>query len=162
MIWNFFMKRIGNPYGVAGIMGNLFLESSLRPDNLEDIYEGTLNSDREYTKSVNRGSYKNFAHDEAGYGLAQWTYHTRKQALLDYAKKHKAKIDDLKMQLDFLWYELTTQYGELVKKLKNAKSVKSASNNIMFDYERPVDQGEEQQKRRANYGQIFFNKYAKQ
>ena len=29
-IWDLLMKKIENPYGVAGIMGNLYAESSMR------------------------------------------------------------------------------------------------------------------------------------
>ena len=30
-IWNLLMEAIGNPYGVAGLMGNLMAESSMNP-----------------------------------------------------------------------------------------------------------------------------------
>ena len=43
-------------------------------------------TDAEYTAAVDSGSYTNFVRDSAGYGLAQWTYYSRKQALYDYAK----------------------------------------------------------------------------
>ncbi len=43
-------------------------------------------TDTTYTAAVDSGSYTNFVHDSAGYGLAQWTYHSRKQALLDFAR----------------------------------------------------------------------------
>ncbi|OUM62882.1 carbohydrate-binding module family 18 protein, partial [Piromyces sp. E2] len=160
-IWNFLIKKIGNKYGAAGLMGNLFAESFLRPDNLEDVFENSLAmSDKEYTDGVNNGSYKNFVNDQAGYGLAQWTYYTRKQALLNYAKKHHANIDDLDMQLGYLWEELNNDYSALVKKLKKAKSVREASNNVIFDFERPVDQGQSQQDNRAAYGEKYYKKYA--
>jgi long-subunit fatty acid transport protein len=37
-----------------------------------------------------------------GYGLAQWTFWSRKQALLDFAKTAGKSIGDMTMQLDFL------------------------------------------------------------
>ncbi|OUM57352.1 carbohydrate-binding module family 18 protein [Piromyces sp. E2] len=140
IIWNFLTKKIGNKYGAAGLMGNLHVESLLRPDNLEDIYEASLGmSDKEYTDRVNDGSYKNFVSDEAGYGLAQWTYSSRKQALLNYAKKQGTGIDDLNMQLNYLWNELNNDFSGLVRKLKNATSVRQASNDVMFDFEKPKE-----------------------
>ena len=42
-------------------------------------------SDDSYTEAVDAGTYKNFVHDAAGYGLAQWTYSTRKENLLKFA-----------------------------------------------------------------------------
>jgi hypothetical protein len=38
-------------------------------------------NDASYTAAVDNGSYTNFTHDFAGYGLAQWTYWSRKQGL---------------------------------------------------------------------------------
>lgn len=35
-IWNFLYGEIQNKYGVAGLMGNLYAESGLRPNNLEN------------------------------------------------------------------------------------------------------------------------------
>lgn len=82
-IWSFLFGKIGNAYGVAGLMGNLNAESGLRANNLQNSYEKSLGmSDEQYTTAVDNGSYRNFAKDSAGYGLAQWTFHTRKAALL--------------------------------------------------------------------------------
>lgn len=83
-IWDFLFGKIGNAYGAAGMMGNLYAESGLKPTNLQNTYEKSLGmTDAEYTAKVDNGSYSNFVHDKAGYGLAQWTYYSRKQNLLD-------------------------------------------------------------------------------
>ena len=34
-IWDFLLDRLGNPFGVAGLMGNLYAESALNPKNLQ-------------------------------------------------------------------------------------------------------------------------------
>ena len=58
--------------GAAGVMGNLYAESGLRPNNLQNSYEGKLGmADAEYTAMVDHGTYTNFVHDKAGYGLCQ-------------------------------------------------------------------------------------------
>ena len=102
-IWNFLLEKMKNPYGVAGLMGNLFAESSLRPNNLISTFNSKLGmSDEEYTQSVDSGTYTKFVSDSAGYGLAQWTFSSRKQNLLNYAKEHNKSIGDLEMQLNFL------------------------------------------------------------
>ena len=67
-------------------------------------------NDSQYTAAVDNGRYKNFARDKAGYGLAQWTYWTRKQNLLNYCKGKDKSIGDLNCQLEFLYSELTTSY----------------------------------------------------
>lgn len=74
-IWNYLYAELKNPYGVAGIMGNMKAESGLQPNNLQNTYEKKLGmSDEEYTNGVNNGTYTNFVKDSAGYGLVQWTY----------------------------------------------------------------------------------------
>lgn len=64
------------------------------------------------------------------------------------------------MQLDFLYQELTTGYPQVVETLKTSKSVLECSNAVLLKFERPANQGEETQKKRASYGQTFFDKYA--
>ena len=82
LIWDFLLEKIGNPYGVAGLMGNLYAESALRSINLQQTYEKLLDhSDESYTLAVDLGIYppEKFINDRAGYGLAQWTHPSRKQ-----------------------------------------------------------------------------------
>ena len=83
IIWNYFIDKGLTPAGVAGLMGNLYAESGLNPKNLQNTFNTKLKlSDEEYTKRVDNGKYTNFVYDKAGYGLAQWTYWSRKKALL--------------------------------------------------------------------------------
>ena len=106
-IWNYLSAKISNSYGVAGLMGNLYAESGLRPDNLQNSYEKSLGlTDAQYTAAVDNGSYTNFVRDKAGYGLAQWTYWSRKENMYNYVKNAKASIGDLETQLNFLYKEL--------------------------------------------------------
>ena len=64
------------------------------------------------------------------------------------------------MQLDFLYKELKENYSSVFKTLCNATSVLEASNAVLLKYERPANQSEEVQKKRAAYGQEIFDKYA--
>ena len=78
-IWNFLRCKGLSPAGAAGLMGNLYAESGLNPQNLQNSYEKCLGfTDTAYTAAVDSGAYSNFVHDSAGYGLAQWTYWSRK------------------------------------------------------------------------------------
>ena len=131
-IWDYLFGKLGNAYGAAGVMGNLNAESSLRPTNLQNSYEKKLgHTDESYTAAVDNGSYTNFVKDSAGYGLAQWTYWSRKQALLEFAKAQGKSIGDLTLQLDFLWKELTENYSGLLKTLQIATSVEAASTAVL-------------------------------
>ena len=160
-IWDYFFGRIGNAYGAAGLMGNLFAESGLHPNNLQNSYNKKLNiTDEEYTRLVDDGNYPEFIADKAGYGLAQWTFWSRKQALLDFAKDRGVSIADLQMQLDFMWKELNDSHPAVLIVLKEAKSVREASDAVLMWYEKPADQSEAVQAKRAGYGQGYFEKYA--
>ena len=159
-IWDFLHGKIGNAYGAAGMMGNLYAESALRPNNLQNTYEKKLGmTDAEYTSAVDSGSYTNFVRDSAGYGLAQWTYWSRKQALLQFVQAAGKSIGDLQAQLDFLWKELQG-YTSVLNTLKTATSVKAASDAVLTGYERPADQSDAVKEKRAGYGQTYFDKYA--
>lgn len=161
-MWDYLMDKLGNEYGVAGLMGNIYAESALRSNNLQNAYETKLgHTDATYTTAVDNGSYTDFVHDSAGYGLAQWTYYSRKQALLDYAKASKKSIGDYEMQLDFLYKELSGSYASVLSELKNAKTVLEASNAVLTKFERPADMGTAVQNKRASFGQKYYDKYAK-
>lgn len=161
-MWDYLLDKLGNEYGVAGLMGNIYAESGLRSNNLQNAYETKLGyTDATYTTAVDNGSYTNFVHDSAGYGLAQWTYYSRKQALLDYAKASKKSIGDYEMQLGFLYKELSGSYASVLSELKNTKTVLEASNAVLTKFERPADMGTAVQNKRASFGQKYYDKYAK-
>lgn len=160
-IWNYLIGKGLNEFGVAGLMGNLYAESAFVSNNLQGTYNTKLGmTDAQYTEAVDNGTYTNFVHDSAGYGLAQWTYWSRKQALLNFAKSRKTSIGDLEMQLEFLVKELTESYGSVLNVLKNASSVLQASNEVLLKYERPADQSVAVQNKRAAYGQQYYDSYA--
>ena len=159
-IWDVLYAKIGNPYGVAGLMGNLYAESGLQPNNLQNSYEETLGySDSSYTQAVDSGSYTNFTSDSAGYGLAQWTVEDRKTPLLAFANARGCSIADLDMQLAFLCDELETKFPGVLSALKNAKSVREASDYVLFNFEAPLDQSEAVQAQRAANGSVYYSRY---
>ena len=160
MIWSFLTGKGLNAYAAAGLMGNLFAESGLKADNLQNSFNTRLGmTDAEYTAAVDSGSYTNFVRDSAGYGLAQWTYYSRKQALLDFVRSVGASIGSLDMQLSFLWQELQGYKG-VISALMAATSVWDASDAVLTGYEKPEDQSEAVKQRRAAYGQEYYDRYA--
>ena len=157
-IWNYLTAAGLSACGAAGLMGNLYAESGLSPINLQNTYEKKLGyTDASSTAAVDSGAYTNFVKDSAGYGLAQWTYWSRKEALLAYAKAAGKSVGDLETQLGFLIKELTS-YG-LLSALKTAATVKAASDVILLQFEKPADQSEAAKTKRAWYGQTYYDKY---
>lgn len=162
-IWNYFKCKGFNDFGTAGMMGNLYAESGLKPNNLQNTGNTKLGmTDDEYVAAIDNGTYTKdqFVYDGQGAFLAQWTYWSRKKALYEFMVSRGVSIGDLEMQLDFIYKELTENYKSLVTTLKTATSVLEASNAVLLKYERPADQSETVQKRRASYGQSYYDKYA--
>ena len=147
-----------NVYGTCALMGNLQAESGLKSTNLQNSFQNKLGySDESYTQAVDNGKYVNFARDSAGYGLAQWTYWTRKQYLLNYAKQNGKSIGDCEMQIDFLLWELQTGYKHVFNCLKNAADISTASDVVLKQFERPANQSEAACKYRASLGEAIYN-----
>lgn len=163
VIWDFFKTKGFTDCGIAGLMGNIYVESGFNPQNLEGKGNNALKmTDDEYTKAVDSGaySYDLFQRDTHGFGLVQWTYHTRKAALFNYAKKCNKSIGDLNMQLEFLYGELKG-YPSVFKALQTATTVREASDIVMLQYERPYDQSEKARKGRAEYGEAIYYEFCK-
>ena len=160
-IWQELVRFTGNEYAAAGIMGNLKAESNMNSSNLQGTYEQSLgHSDESYTRAVDNGTYTNFVNDSAGYGLAQWTYYSRKQGLLDYAKETGQSIGSTKMQLQYLENELSSGYQSTLNALKNATSVQEASDIMITQYERPANQSSEAKNKRASYANDYLSQYS--
>lgn len=161
-IWNYFKGKGFSDCGIAGLMGNLYAESGLKSTNLQNTYEKKLGyTDDTYTTAVDNGSYTNFVKDSAGYGLAQWTYWSRKQGLLEMAQSQKKSVGSLSLQLDYLYKELSESFKTVLNTLKTATTVAQASNAVLLDFERPANQSQSVQTQRANYGQKYLDKFGK-
>ena len=161
IIWEFLIGKGLTEAGVAGLMGNLYAESGLSPQNLQNSYEKKLGyTDMTYTAAVDSGKYTDFVHDSAGYGLAQWTYWSRKEGLLKLTQKKGVSIGNLQMQLEYLIWELETSYKAVLSTLKSTDSVKEASDAVLLQFEKPADQSAAVQKKRTEYSQKYYDTFA--
>lgn len=160
VIWYNLTRLIKNPYGVAGVLGNLYAESALKANNLQNSYQKKLGmTDAQYTAAVDCGHYKDFATDGAGYGLAQWTYRSRKMNLEGFAKTLGRSIGDMYAQLNFLMLELVN-YSYVLGVLRNAVSVSEASDAMYYMYEKPASSKSESSTAaltRARYAQEYYD-----
>lgn len=161
-IWTFLLSKLNNQFGASAVMGNFFIESRLNPMLLEGSYAKKMHTTSEqYTMDVDSGVYSTdeFAHDKAGYGLAQWTYWSRKLALATYAHNTNRSVGDLNAQLEFFWDELAS-YKTALSSLMNATSVREASDVFALRYEKPADTSEKALQRRSDKAQEYYDKYA--
>lgn len=153
-IFTYLTETLGyNVAAACGVMANLYCESAFIPTNLENSYEKKLGyTDLSYTYAVDSGKYSNFVRDTAGYGLCQWTYWTRKQELLNYAKKSGASIGDLTMQLNFMKKEITgTATDNYARAIPNTDyGAYKVGYYYCENYERPAQKADEKSVSRGN------------
>lgn len=156
-IWNFFTQKGLNQNAVAGIMGNLYVESKLEPKCLTSTALRKKYNNNTYTQAVDNGKV-DFVHGGGAYGLAQWCYWSRKEALQKYAKEQKKSIGDLNMQLEFMWKEMQS-YKTMMAVLLAGESVDACGRSVMLKYEKPANQTEKNQLNRVKYCQQYLDKY---
>lgn len=123
------------PEGACGVLGNMYAESTLKA-NIAQRGMTSL-TDAEYTAAADAGTI-DFVHDGVGYGLCQWTYYSRKQALLDYAKSCGTSVGDETMQVWFAIKELKSDYSALWTLLCSTTDIGEAASKICTQYERPA------------------------
>ena len=134
--WAFFSHYYSSS-GVAGIMGNLMVESA-----------GTFDPNiHQFGMATGTG----------GYGIAQWTFDGRWQDLIRYANSEGLSPTSLEAQLNFVQNELRSgnwgNYGAAF----NAMSVQAATEYVEMHYEVA---GSPHMNVRISYAQQFFNQFA--
>lgn len=136
--------------GACGLMGNMKAESGMKA-NIAQRGMTSL-SDAEYTNRADTGML-DFVHDSVGYGLCQWTYWSRKQALLNYARAMGVSVGDEAMQVQFCIQELRHDYGNIFKLLCTSHDLYECTRRVCLDYERPASPNVDA---RYRFAQDFF------
>jgi hypothetical protein len=131
----------------AGILGNFQEESLFSPTNAESI-SGRENLDYEY--KVNDG---------VGWGIAQWTFKSRKQGLLDYAIEKDTAVGDMVTQLEFIQKELTEnrEYRGMLDKIKQSDNIDEVTEIFMMRYENPEDKSRAALDKRIEHAKNVYN-----
>lgn len=160
-IFNFFRSKGLTVAGTCGLMGNLVAESGLRSNNMQNSYETQLGlTDTTYTQAVDTGAYSenDFVHDKVGYGLAQWTFWSRKQNLFNYKKQLGCSIGNMEMQCNFLYKELQTSYKSVLNFLTTNNDIKSCSDYVLLNFEKPKNQGDAVKDTRYKYSKQVYDR----
>jgi hypothetical protein len=146
--FNYFISKGFTPQQSAGIVGNLIAESGVNPKRVQN------------TKTPDGDKDNITVDNHTGYGIAQWTSSGRQQGLVDLARSRGMTIEgDLPLQLDYLMQELTISYKEIYESIKVATTVREASSIFMTKFERPKDQSESAQAKRAAQGDKVIELY---
>lgn len=163
--WYFCMEMGLTEEGAAGLLGNLYAESGLRPNNLENWAEKYLKmTDDEYTAAIDNGSYTRdqFGDDYVGYGICQWTLGSRKENLYDFCQENNVSISDFLTQFKYLWVELDDPYYSPVRDvLLETHDIKEASDKFMRGFENPANQTNAARKERYRFAAAFYERFGK-
>lgn len=137
IIYDIFVSSGMTRAGALGTIGNLMAEST--PELKPNIAQRGMTklTDEQYTAAADNGLI-DFAHDQVGYGLAQFTHHTRKAALLSFAKASGTSVGDGDMQLRFIVKEMQSDYPNVWKVLTTSNDMGRCSNIVCDEYERPA------------------------
>ena len=142
-IWNMLHQVGFNDIGAAGVMGNMMKESNL----YSDIVEGGSHSPE-------------ITGDGNGYGLCQWTFPSRKQALADYARQNGVSSSDPGLQVSFIAHEAKTlpEFSGLIESCNACSTPSEAARTFHEIYEGSADVEGGIQKRCAWAEEAFKNK----
>lgn len=167
-VWAYLIKYM-TPEGAAGAMGNLYAESGVQPVCLENLCikrykerQGKVYTSATYAALVDDGTISRAEFISPmgysyGFGCAQWTAHSRKAALYDLCRSRKVSIGNLQAQLDYLMIELRGTYKAVLDVLTTTKSVRTASDKFLMDFEQPAQPDKET---RYKYSMEVYNALA--
>ena len=157
VIWKNLVKSFTKE-GTAGLMGSLYAISNLQSDIYEKAAHSRIGlSDLEYVSRVNSGAYSKelFINDGAGFGLAQWKYYSKKEALYE---KCNGQIGSLNCQLNFLLYELEGDFAKLAGFLKSSHDLLECTTRVLKEYDRPAN-ADLLISQRYQYALGFYNRF---
>jgi peptidoglycan hydrolase-like protein with peptidoglycan-binding domain len=126
--------------GALGMIGNWECESGCEPYRVQGDYQASRAISKAYVNAIENGTsdrYR-FSNDQKGFGLAQWTYYSRKDMLWEVWKHSGKRIDDVGLQVDFAMRELQGEYSGLLSFLKTTEAIWDATDRICREYERPA------------------------
>lgn len=139
-IYNVFIQAGMTKEGALGTEANLKAESGLEANRLEGDFNPFRTVSKSFVQRCENGSVsrQDFAYMGRGFGLAQWTYHTRLFGLWDFWKKTGGKLDDPIMQANFVVHELKEDHRSLWETLCNSHELYTCTKLVCTEYERPA------------------------
>ena len=107
------LRKAGcTPTGSLALMGNWQCESGLESCRVQGDFQSDRLKSKDYASRIDNGrvSDEEWCRDGKGWGLAQWTFYTRKAALLQFCRRRGVPVANEAAQVDFAISELQTQY----------------------------------------------------
>lgn len=126
--------------GALALLGNWECESNNEPCRVQGDFSADRHISREYASRIDNAAVSDDAwcRDALGWGLAQFTYWSRKQGLLRFCRERAISVADEEAQVDFALKELREEYGSLLDLLKNSGDLYQCTSAVCRQYERPA------------------------
>ena len=126
--------------GALGLLGNWECESNCEPNRVQGDFQANRTISKAYVERIENRQMtrEQFASDQKGFGLAQWTYPARKANLYDMWLTSPLSIGSAELQVAFAMQELQTEYQGLLRELKTAEAIYDCCDKVCRQYERPA------------------------
>lgn len=160
--WDALAQLIPNEIGRAGLLGNWYAESKVIPYIKQGNTQPPWSPSTTYTNNVNNGTISKsaFINDSVGYGFAQWTYWSRKELMYTIAENLGMSIGAFDVGIAMVTNEMTQgvqEYKDTLTVLLNATDIRTASDRVLHNYEKPQDQSVNAEIVRADYGNQIYD-----
>lgn len=126
--------------GALALLGNWDCESNCESNRLQGDFSPYRNMSRQYTAGVDDGSIskKQFMGDSKGYGLAQWTFWSRKAGLYDYCRQRGGSISSEALQVEYAIKEMPSEASGLLEELKTSNDLYQCVKDVCYKFEKPA------------------------
>lgn len=126
--------------GALGCLGNWECESNCEPGRVQGDFSSFRSISKAYVQSITTFALSRdaFARDQKGFGLAQWTYYTRKQELYDYWRSSNLAIDSVDLQVAFALKEFQRDFAADLAILKKTNDIYEACKVVCVRFENPL------------------------
>lgn len=175
-IWDMLVQEY-TPEGAAGLMGSFYAESGCYPWNCQSPdgvhmiprikclnYIEKVDNQQITRYQFSHGGCTldgNYTSTNLGFGLAQWTWSTRKQGLYDYifTTTHGTTLNDVYRQTEYAILEISTSYPSVYSVLTTSHNINDCADTCLEDYESPADQGTTAHEMRREYAQQIYEHF---
>ena len=144
--------------GACAVLGNVQAESAFIPTNVEDR-SGI--ADAVYTKNIDDKKYSKdrFVRDSYGYGLAQWTYFSRKANMYEFLVEQGYSIGDVNRQVEFLIWEMRNFYKAQWDLITTSHDLYRCTWDLLDKWENPAEKKNNMTVRYTN-AQRWFREFS--
>ena len=184
--FNSYMRRIWDilvteytEEGAAGLMGSLYAESGCYPYQCQSP-DGEHMISRTHclnyieqvdNQTITRYQFShggcdlngNYTSSNLGFGLAQWTWPSRKEGLYDYifSTTGGTTLNDEYRQTEYILQEISSgSYPTVYTTLTTSHNIDACADVCLEDYESPSEQGQVAHEMRRSYAKQIYDRYS--